>query len=144
VRKFPAILPSPAATLGVDGAVAVEFALAVPILMSLIYGILELSHYAFTDIALADAAKRGVRYAIVRGASSPTPATTSDIAAYVKGQIVLLKSADVTIVTTFVPDNKPGSAVGVHLSYHFVPFMPGFDMLVARTIDESSQMTIAQ
>ena len=126
------------------GTVAIEFALTAPVLMLLLYGIVELSHYAYADIALSDAAKSAVRYAMVRGSTSPQPATSSDISAYVKNQIVLLDSANVTVQTDFAPNNNPGSAVAAHLSYPFVPFMPGFNYLVAGTITTSSQMTITQ
>jgi Flp pilus assembly protein TadG len=127
-----------------SGAAAVEFSLTFPILMLLLYGIIELSHYAYADIALADAAKSGARYAMVRGATSPQPAASSDIATYVKGQIVLLDPASVTVQTVFLPDNNPGSAIAVKLSYPFVPFLPGLNYLSATTIKANSQMTITQ
>ena len=127
-----------------SGAIAVEFSLTMPALLLLLYGILELSHYAYADIALADAAKSGARYAMVRGSSSLTPATNSTIATYVKNQIVLLDPTTVTIQAVFLPNNNPGSAVAVNLTYPFVPFMPGLNFLTASQISASSQMTIAQ
>jgi len=125
------------------GATAVEFAVTAPILVSMLYGIVELSHYAWSNIALADAAKMGARYAMVRGSASADPASASDIATYVKGQIVLIDPNAVTVSTTFTPDNKPGSDVTVSLSYSFVPFLPGFDYLTTKRLTASSEMTIS-
>ncbi len=125
------------------GATAVEFAFAAPVLMSMLYGIIELSHYAWSNIALSDAAKMGARYAMVRGSASASPASASDISTYVKSQIVLIDPKAVTVSTTFTPDNKPGSDVTVSLTYSFVPFLPGFDYLTSKTLTASSEMTIS-
>lgn len=122
----------------------VEFALTVPIVASLLYGFVELSHYAYADIALADAARDGARYAMVRGASSPAPATGSTIATYVKGRIVLLDSGQVTVNVSYTPNNSAGSIVDVQLTYPFKPFIPGLDYITAQTMTSASQMTITQ
>jgi Flp pilus assembly protein TadG len=126
------------------GEVVVEFAFTFPIFALFLYGIVEFSHYVFTDIALADAAREGARYAMVRGASSPTPASTADITTFVKGQIALLDPASATVTVTYNPDNNPGSTVNVKVSYPFTPFMPGFGYIAAQTMSGNSQITIAQ
>ena len=126
------------------GATSVEFAVAGPILMAMFYGIVEFGHYAWSTIALSDAAKQGARYAMVHGASSPNPVTAADIAAYVKGRITLLDPNSVNVSATFIPNNNAGSAVAVTTSYTFVPFLPGFDILGSAQLAASSQLTIAQ
>ena len=127
-----------------SGAITVEFALTIPIVMSLLYGFVELSHYAYADIALADAARDGARYAMVRGATSTSPATSSSIESYVKGRLTLLDPNSVTVTVDFVPNNDAGSIVEVQLSYPFVPFMPGFGYIGPNTLLASSEMTITQ
>lgn len=125
------------------GATAIEFAMTMPILLSMLYGIIELSHYAWSVVALSDAAKSGARYAMVRGSSSADPASAGDISTFVKSQIILLDPNSVTVSTTFTPDNNPGSDVTVSLTYGFVPFLPGFNYLTAKQLTASSQMTIS-
>lgn len=129
---------------GDSGVAAVEFALTLPILAAFLYGIVELSHYIFTDIALADAARDGVRYAVVRGSSSPQPASGSDITAYVRGRLSMLNPAQATVTVTFNPNNNPGSTVKVSVAYPFTPLMPGFGYIGASTLTGASQMVIAQ
>src|SRR3954467_6192895 len=52
------------------GQAAVEFALVVVFLVILLVSILEMTMFIYTYAALTNAAKEGVRYAIVHGASS--------------------------------------------------------------------------
>lgn len=132
------------------GTVAIEMAFLLPAFLLFLYGILELSHYAFTEIALGDAARLGARYAMVRGATSSAPATASSIASYVKGEIGLVNPNDVTVETTWSPNNDPGSVVTVETSYPFVPYLPdlgglfGTQFLPSLTVTGSSEMTVIQ
>jgi len=57
---------------GQGGQAIVEFALTAVLLMLLMVGLLELSIFIYTYSVLANAAKEGVRYAIVHGASNGT------------------------------------------------------------------------
>ncbi len=61
----------------------------------------------------------GVRYAIVRGATSDAPASSDDIAGFVKGRITGLAPDDVSVAVSWNPDNRPGSAVTVQVDYGF-------------------------
>lgn len=136
--------------LGRSGTVAIETAFVLPVLLLFLYGIFELSHFAYTKIALGDAAQLGVRYAMVRGATSPTPATAASISAFVKGQITLINPNQVTVTTTWSPNNSPGSDVTVQTSYPFVPFLPdlgalfGTQFLQDMTLTGSAEMVITQ
>jgi Flp pilus assembly protein TadG len=59
------------------GQAIVEFALTVVLLMLLMFALLELSIFIYTYSVLANAAKEGVRYAIVHGTNSGTPSGPS-------------------------------------------------------------------
>jgi len=69
--------------MGDRGSVAVEYALTLPILLAFIYGIMEISHFAYLKMTISDVAHDAVRYAIVNSASSGSPATTTTPAAAV-------------------------------------------------------------
>ena len=56
------------------GQTLVEFALSIVLVMLLIVGSIELIVTVYTYSVLADAAKEGVRYAIVHGTGLPAPA----------------------------------------------------------------------
>ncbi len=107
-----------------SGIAAVEFALVLPVFISIVLGLIEIGRVLYTDHTLDHAAREGVRYAIVRGASSPTPALSSDIVALVKSRAAPLDPAMVGVAVSFDPNNKPGSAVAVQVSYNFEFLMP--------------------
>jgi Flp pilus assembly protein TadG len=121
------------------GQAAVEFALTIGILVFLLVGMLELTMFVYTYSVLADAAKEGVRYAIVHGASvsgltsgdtSSTPwptcqtkATGSLLTTVQTFAVASLHSASTMNIYACYPDgsNKPGSAVQVSVSYLYQP-----------------------
>jgi Flp pilus assembly protein TadG len=121
------------------GQAAVEFALVVVFLVVLLVSILEMTMFIYTYAALTNAAKEGVRYAIVHGASSgatvagspvsspwPTCATaaTGSVLSTVQTYAALsLHNASSMSINACYPDgdNKPGSAVQVNVSYSYQP-----------------------
>jgi Flp pilus assembly protein TadG len=112
------------------GSVAVEYAMTLPILLAFIYGIMEVSHFAYLRMTISDVAHDAVRYAIVNSASSSSPATTSSVSTYATNELTELGlTAKATVTVTFSPSNAAGSTVEVQISYPFVPFMPGFNTI---------------
>lgn len=124
------------------GSVPIEFGFGFPVLFLLMYGIIELSHYGYVSIAVEDAARDGARYAIVRGATSPQPAATSDVVTFVKGRMTLVTGSNATVTVNFSPDDQPGSVAQVTVSYPFQPFIYG--ALTAMNVTSSSQMAFSQ
>ena len=121
------------------GQAAVEFALTITILVFLLVGMLELTMLIYTYSVLADAAKEGVRYAIVHGASvsdaisgdtastpwppCTTPASGSLLSTVRTYAAASLHSASSMNIYACYPDgsNKPGSAVQVSVNYPYQP-----------------------
>jgi len=120
------------------GQAAVEFALVVVFLVVLLVSILEMTMFIYTYAALTNAAKEGVRYAIVHGAStgtavsgtvkSPsTPCSTAATGALLTtvqtyAALSLHNTSSMSINACFPDgDNKPGSAVQVSVSYPYQP-----------------------
>ena len=121
------------------GQAAVEFALTITILVFLLVGMLELTMLIYTYSVLADAAKEGVRYAIVHGASvsdptsgdtasapwppCTTPATGSLLSTVRTYAAASLHSTSSMNIYACYPDgsNKPGSAVQVTVNYPYQP-----------------------
>lgn len=121
-----------------QGQAAVEFALVVVFLVVLLVSILEMTMFIYTYAALTNAAKEGVRYAIVHGASAgtsisttakslSTPCTTaatgtvlSTVQTY--AALSLHNTSSMSINACYPDgDNKPGSAVQVSVSYPYQP-----------------------
>jgi Flp pilus assembly protein TadG len=117
------------------GSVAVEYALCLPYLLAFIYGIVEVSHFAYLQTTVANAAHDAVRYAVVHSTVSAQPAVASDVTSFVNSELSslgLLQSGTggTAVTVTYNPDNKPGSTVKVQISYPFTPFMPGFTSIL--------------
>ncbi len=120
--------------LGERGNVAVEYAMTLPILLAFIYGIVEVSHYAYLRTTMANTAHDAVRYASVHSSQSTQPATSTDVTNFVNSELsgLGLNSAGsngTTVTVTYSPDNNPGSTVNVNISYPYVPLMPGFNQI---------------
>jgi len=132
---------SRSARRGEKGQAAVEFALTVVFLMLLIVAFVELVMMLHTYNVIADAAKEGVRYAIVHGAgntggSGPTcPCAAIDGAAgtgVVKtyAQYALHDTSAMTVTVNYNPGGNNGAAacnkspclVRVTVSYPYQPF----------------------
>jgi len=125
------------------GQSAIEFALTIVMLVVLLVGMLELTMFVYTYSALANAAKEGVRYAIVHGASGTSPSgpagipqikpwgacnisdsnTDSVVTAVKRYAALSLHSTSAIHVFVCYPDtsNSPGSSVEVSVNYLYQP-----------------------
>jgi Flp pilus assembly protein TadG len=125
------------------GQALVEFSLiAAPALM-LIFALMNCALAVFDYNFVSFAAREATRYAAVRGSSSGSAASTTDIRNFVVAQAIGLDTSKITVSTTWSPDNKPGSAVQVQVRYLFtvaIPFMNGNSLNLSST----SQLVITQ
>lgn len=115
----------------------VEFAIAAAVFSVILLGIIEFGFAAWAKNSVASDAREGARYAIVHGSQSGRVATTDSVQNYVRGRTNLDNS--IVVVTTWTPDNKPGSLVEVKVK-HAVPRRGPF--LAAHTDSSSSKMVI--
>jgi Flp pilus assembly protein TadG len=138
---------------GEAGHVAVEYALTLPYLLLFCYGLMEISHFCYLRISMANIAHDAVRYAVVHSSASTTPKVAADISSYTNTEITNygLSTGAATVTVTYNTNNAPGSTVNVSISYVFTPFMPGFNTIpgtatsftdVAGPIVGSAQMII--
>ncbi|HZQ19564.1 MAG TPA: TadE/TadG family type IV pilus assembly protein [Terriglobales bacterium] len=127
------------------GQALVEFAMVIGFLVIFVVGILEMSLFLYNYAWLTDAAKEGVRYAIVHGASGSNPAgptgtsgtssswsqctnSNSSSAPSVASAVKTFAAAslhNISSMNVYVcyPDgnNNPGSGVQVSVSYPYSP-----------------------
>jgi Flp pilus assembly protein TadG len=125
------------------GSTMIESTLVATVYLLLLVAIMECGRLGFAYNSVSFAAHRAARYASLRGASSGHPASTADVAAEAGALLVALDSANVTVTTTWTPDNRPGSTVQVTVSYGFrtllVPMSAGLMMLAT-----TSRQTVLQ
>ena len=129
------------------GGAAVEMALVTVIMLVTTFGIVEVGHGFYAYSTIANAARDATRYAIVRGSActswaSACPASAADVQNFVKSQTPPgIDPSRMTVTTTWVPNNNPGSAVKVTVQYRF-SFVLAFIKVNDATISSSSQMVI--
>jgi Flp pilus assembly protein TadG len=142
--------------LGERGSVAVEYALCLPFLVAIIYGVVEVSHYAYLRTTMSNVAHDAVRYASIHSSLATTPATASDVKTFASSELSSLGlhpdgTAGTTVTVTYSPNNSPGNPVKVAINYPFVPFMTGFNRIpgtatsftaLSASIVASAQLTI--
>ena len=136
----------------VEGSSLVEFAVTLPVLLMLIFGIMECSLALYVNHFVTNAAHEATRYAMVRGSSwkgvacsSPATggctATAASVTAYVQSIAPSgIDPAKLTVTATWpgvsagglgctvaTGPNSPGCLVTAGVSYNFpfsVPFVP--------------------
>jgi Flp pilus assembly protein TadG len=132
----------------------IEFAIAAFAMLLFVFGIIEFGRLLYTYHTLANAAKAGTRWAIVRGSDcvAPScPAEAGDVTAYVETQTPMLDPSQLKVETswsntascTSASAQGPGCLVTVKVTYPFtfaVPLVSDAQL----TLSASSQMTIAE
>jgi Flp pilus assembly protein TadG len=125
------------------GQSAVEFAITISGVLLLGLAIanfaIAISAYNFVCYGARDA----TRYAAVRGATSPTPASSSDVRAFVVSEAAGIDPSQLTVVTTWSPNNQPDSTVAVQVGYNF-QFQVPFVALPPVSLSSNSQLVISQ
>ncbi|MDE1155947.1 MAG: TadE/TadG family type IV pilus assembly protein [Acidobacteriaceae bacterium] len=145
-----------------EGNTTIEFAASAMVILLSMIGIMEISRAMYVNHFVANAAREGMRYAIVRGsgwqgtacaaASSPScTASSSDVSKYVLStvtpgidptQLVITASwpgigADGTACDTSNGNNSAGCAVSVTVTYPYTILLP----IPTRTFPMSSTTT---
>jgi Flp pilus assembly protein TadG len=155
------------------GSAIVEMGISCGILFAMFFGVFEIALASYTSHYVADAAREGARFAIVRGSQSCTNtssrlpncgASTDTIKAYVKGvQYPGIQTSNMTVNVSYLTAtqsfatgslqttwatctsscNVPGNMVTVQVSYPFVLMLP---LVPKETINVSStsQMVVQQ
>ena len=126
-----------------EGQSVVEFAITISGVLLLGLAItnfaMAISAYNFVCYGARDA----TRYAAVRGATSPTPASSGDVRAFVVSEAAGIDTSQLTVATTWSPDNQPNSTVGVRVQYNF-QFQIPFVALSPVNLSSNSQLVISQ
>jgi len=123
------------------GAAAVEFALLLAPFLMVTFGIIELGIYGMDQQALLESVHAGVRYAIVHGSKSSSPATAAFLQTMVANGSSVLTPSLVSVTVTFSPNNSPGSTVKIVATYPWSSVVPLLK-LSAATITATSVATI--
>lgn len=120
-----------------------EFAVIAVAVLMLLFGLINCALAVYDYNFVSYAAREATRYAAVRGSSSVSPASTTDIKNFVVAQASGLDTTQITVSATWSPDNNPGSAVEIQVTYPFRFAMPFLTLSVAN-LSSKSQLVITQ
>ncbi len=135
-RKFcPGLRTSGAFLRQEDGDTLIEFAVSALTLIFILFTVFEVNLMMYTYVTLGDAAREGVRYAMVHGTDSSNcsgpdagcgDSTGVKIVAAVKSvATAAFHDTSAMTITPSWPDGsaQPGNRVKVQLSYSYIPFV---------------------
>jgi len=138
---------------GEAGSALVEFAVVALLLLTLLFGIVDVGRALFAYDFVANAARRGTRFAMVRGqncilpGSSSCSANQSAIQTYLTSNATGINTSALTVTATCIagasaPPCAPGVPIQVTVTYAF-----GFISPLAPhswTMSSSSQRVVSQ
>jgi Flp pilus assembly protein TadG len=137
------------------GSVLAEFAFTSMIVLSIMFGIIDLGRAFYTDHGVSNAARLATRHAIVNGASSCPGGTPSPdpLQAYVAAQLPGINPSQLHVTTTcadavtcvphVAPYNITGCSLSVTVSYQF-RFLTPFVSTLVHPMTSTSTMVISQ
>ena len=97
-----------------------ELAIVLPLLLAVMFGIIDAGRLIYAYNAVSLSAREGVRWAVVRGATSGRAASASDISDYVRTMTAGVP-VDVSVSWDPPANNQPGSAVIVTVQNDWAP-----------------------
>jgi Flp pilus assembly protein TadG len=123
------------------GSGLLEGALCFSAFLFIVFGVMELAMavygYNFCHYAAEDAS----RWASTRGANYPTPATAASVQSYVNNEAIGLTN-ELSVSTTWTPNNQPGSIVQVTVTYTVIP-LTGVTLHSNFQVSGTAQMVIS-
>jgi Flp pilus assembly protein TadG len=135
------------------GQMYAEFLMVVLPTLLLIFGVVRSTARIHEEVLLSNAARDAVRYAIVHGSKSTSPASSDAIQTFVRNEAKGLNPTSITVSSCWNPqappnqcpgptgNNAPGKAVSVTVSYSFHPLYPF--ATVTLPLSSSAQMVIS-
>ena len=124
------------------GMSTVEFGLVAPVLIVATLGTVDFGRAMWTSSTLKQVASEAGRYAAIRGAEKPTPATETDVVNYAKNKAAGLNAEELIVTVTWSPNNTSGSRVTVTVGYDFDFVSVGFLPLDPIRLEHASTMTV--
>jgi Flp pilus assembly protein TadG len=132
------------------GQALVEAALALPIFIFLLIGLIEGGRYVFYSHTLNNAAREGARYAIIHGENAidgdptgpPDDPTAADVKQAIRDAAVGFGDPDGIVILdpVYAPDNnRRGSTVTVDIAYTYTPIVPVFGSI---TVEAEATLVI--
>lgn len=123
---------------GESGAAVVEFALVLPLILILVFGIIDVGRLMFTANSLTSAVREGARFAAVQ-----TNPTSGSVYAHITAQMNAAVSPTVTSGQVILDRDDFNRTVRVRINnYQFSPITPFANLIGLGTITLSPSATL--
>jgi Flp pilus assembly protein TadG len=122
------------------GTTAVEFAIAISVVLVLIFAMFDMGWLFVTQHALNYGVEKATRYAVVNSSASAATIKSQFVSA-VTPALGATQAGNATVSVTFSPSEKVGNTVTVSASLAWTPMAP-FDHMTAVTVNSSQTLTI--
>jgi hypothetical protein len=128
-----------------SGQTMVEFMLSAALLLTLVFGIMEMALMVFNYNSISNAARETARYAIAAGPNSPSPASTSQIQAFAMKSAPSLKLTASDVNVSWITDPNLSSRQDAKITVsHTYPLSVPFLLKVNLKLTSTSQMMASQ
>ncbi len=124
------------------GGLAIEFGFAMPVLILMTVGLIDISMLLWSSSTIENAAADGARYAVVNGATSATPKTAAEIETFVRTSAVGVPATALNVDVTWQPNNQSGGRVTVALDYNHNFLIGGLIGLAPVEINKTARMIV--
>jgi Flp pilus assembly protein TadG len=129
------------------GAAAVEFALLVPLLMMLVFGIVDFGYMMNRNTMLANAAREGVRAASLGATADEVTATVEHALTKMDGEVTVTVSClkpDGVACSAYSADAASGGTAAVDVDYDYHWVTPAGEIFGGETqhLSQTSEMRI--
>jgi Flp pilus assembly protein TadG len=101
------------------GITGVQFAMALPVILGMVFGVVEMGRLMMAQNTLVHAANEAARFAMVRSGEADTVATEADIITLAKQRMTGLDPERATVSVVWTPANQPGGQVTVAVDYPY-------------------------
>lgn len=99
-----------------------EFGLVALPCLTLFFAIMNFAIALYSYDFVGYSAQQAARYAMVHGSTATQVVTAAQVQTYVLGLVAgAMDTTQLTVTTTWSPNNKPGSVVTVTVKYTFKP-----------------------
>ena len=130
--------------LGLRGTSMAEFSLILIPCLTLFFAVMNFTLALYCYGFVGYSAHQAARYAMVHGASATKTVNATDMQNYVKGLITgAIDTTQLTVNTSWSPNNQPGSTVTVTVGYTYKP-LSGLVSSANLSFSQSSAMVISQ
>lgn len=125
-----------------EGGALVEFALAVPVLLLLLLGVIDIARGVSMNATMNHAVREGARFAAIHGTDSLDPRTSSEVSAFVRDRLTWLDTSSLTVEVDYQPNAGSGSRVVVRARKQFDYMLSTLADLAPYELGAQSVMTV--